>query len=442
MERVILMTRTQLTSEKTKSKNEHPDPFYTHHVFNQMLSPLVEPATDATEAQIDKLLEGLGCLSDRPSTNTKLRVLLSSFLLQAQRLQDRVDRKGGSLLIGWPHDESYWRIRSKVGYTVAKQLREAMIDQGWITHKIKAERDVYNRTGNTHGYLISDEVPAKANGLDFQSNDSLIYATKVKGSSRKTVDSAIDKRTKALWSIWKAAPLTHGNLKMWTATRSFSDKALTKGGRFYGPWTSMKKELQRLHCTIDDQQVVEVDVRGMHLTLMFAISGKSPFGNKFSDPYQLPSLDGITRKEIKAVINSAIGGGTIQQTQPTKMHKIAGINQDRLTEIRGAIIPAYECLDVLWKKGAPREFYSENLAWHEAEIMMRVIETLQQPIFILHDCLICQKDTAKDVGLALQNTFISYCQENGWTPIKPAFTIEYLAGETVKEEVVDGYFNP
>jgi hypothetical protein len=89
------MTRTQLTSEKTKSKNEHPDPFYTHHVFNQMLSPLVEPATDATEAQIDKLLEGLGCLSDRPSTNTKLRVLLSSFLLQAQRLQDRVDRKGG-----------------------------------------------------------------------------------------------------------------------------------------------------------------------------------------------------------------------------------------------------------------------------------------------------------------------------------------------------------
>jgi hypothetical protein len=436
------MNRAQLTSTNTKSKNENPDPFYTHHVFEQVLSPLVEPATDATEAQIDKLLEGLGCLDVRPSSNAKLRVLLSSFLLQAQRLQDRVDRKGGSLLIGWPHNESYWRIRSQVGYTVAKKLRGAMIKHGWITHTIQAERDVYNRSGNAHGYLIAAKVPAKARGLEFQSNDSLIYATKAKDSNRKVVDSAIDKRTMALWSLWKSSPLTYGDLKMWTAQRSFSDEALTKGGRFYGPWTSMKKELQRLHCTIDGQQVAEVDVSGMHLTLLFAISGKSPFQDNFSDPYQIPSLDGIDRKEIKAVINSAIGGGTTHQTQPTKMHKIAGIDQDRLTEIRRAIIPAYECLEVLWKKNTPREFYSENLAWHEAEIMMRVVETLQQPIFILHDCLICQRDTAKDVGVVLQNTFTSYCQENGWTPIKPAFTIEYLAGETVEEEVVDGCFKP
>ena len=202
------------------------------------------------------------------------------------------------------------------------------------------------------------------------------------------------------------------------------------------------KPQQRLHCTINDQPVAEVDVSGMYLTLLFAISGHSPFENAFPDPYQLPSLEGITRKEIKAVINSAIGCGTTHQTQPTKMIKDAGINQKRLTEIRRVIIPAYECLDTLWKRGAPREFYSEHLAWHESEIMMRVVETLQQPIFILHDCLICQRDTAKDVGLALQETFLSYCHENGWTPTKPAFTIEYLAGDTVEKEVVEGYFNP
>ncbi len=428
------MNRTQLTSAKTK-----PEIFHPH--FNEVLSPLVEPATDATEAKVDQLLKGLGCLNDRPSSNAKLRVLLSSFLLQAQRLQDRIDRKGGRLLIGWPHDEAYWRIRSKAGYTVAKQLREAMIEHGWITHTIQAERDVYNRTGNAHGYLIADEVPAKASGLKFQSNDSLIYATKVNDSSKKTDDREVDNRTKALWSLWKSSPLTYGDLKMWTAPRSFSDEALNKGGRFYGPWTSMKPQ-QRLHCTIDDQPVAEVDVSGMYLTLLFAISGQSPFQDKFSDPYQLPSLEGITREEIKAVINSAIGGGTTHQTQPTKMIKNAGIDQDRLTEIRRAIIPAYGCLDALRNKGAPGEFYSENLAVHETEIMMRVVETLQQPIFILHDCLICQRDTAKDVGLALQDTFFSYCQENGWTPTKPAFTIEYLAGEIVEEEVVEGCFNP
>ena len=83
------MNRAQLTSTNTKSKNEHPNPFYTHHVFEQVLSPLVEPATDATEATIDQLLEGLGCLGIRPSSNAKLRVLLSSFLLQAQRIESQ-----------------------------------------------------------------------------------------------------------------------------------------------------------------------------------------------------------------------------------------------------------------------------------------------------------------------------------------------------------------
>lgn len=74
--------------------------------------------------------------------------------------------------------------------------------------------------------------------------------------------------------------------------------------------------------------------------------------------------------------------------------------------------------------------------------MMRVLETLQQPIFILLDCLICQIDAAKDVGLALQDQFASYCSEQGWTPIKPAFTVEYLEGDSVVEEPFNGHFKP
>jgi hypothetical protein len=89
----------------TSGKDLHAGHFLAE--FKETIAPWFEPATGATEAKIDKLLKGLGCLSDRPSSNAKLRVLLSSFLLQAQRLQGRVDRKCGSFLIGWPHDESY-----------------------------------------------------------------------------------------------------------------------------------------------------------------------------------------------------------------------------------------------------------------------------------------------------------------------------------------------
>jgi hypothetical protein len=59
-------------------------------------------------------------------------------------------------------------------------------------------------------------------------------------------------------------------------------------------------------------------------------------------------FNGIDREEVKAVINSAIGSGTSKQTQPTEMMTVAEITQARLTEIRKQIIPAYDCLKLLY----------------------------------------------------------------------------------------------
>ena len=117
------------------------------------------------------------------------------------------------------------------------------------------------------------------------------------------------------------------------------------------------------------------------------------------------------------------------------MTKKANISQERLTEIRSAIIPSYKCLQSLHKT----EMYSETLAMHEVEIMMRLVERLQKPIFILHDCLICQQDDALDVGKELQKQYVSYCREKGWTPIAPAFSIER---EGKEEYLVSGDVNP
>jgi hypothetical protein len=405
------MNRTKLVSSKAL-------PF--HPEFGEVVSPIMEPTTAESTAAIDKLLFDLGCLGDRPTTNAKYQFLLSSFLCQAQRLADRVKRKGGEMIIGWPHDEAYWRVRSKVGYKIAKQLREALIMHGWMQHKVNASINLHEQLGSCHGYLIADFVLSLADNLSFRSNESLIYATKSSAKKTKVVDRAVDKRTKALWALWKKTPLTFGDQQMWTAYRSFSDAELTKGGRFYAPWTSMRR-VERLKGKIDEKPVAEVDVSGMYLTLLCSISGHVPFTTGFEDPYQLShKFNGIDRSEVKAVINSAIGGGTSKQTKPTKMMMDAEITQERLTEIRKQIIPAYECLKLL-KKG---ELYSETLAFHEAEIMMRLVERLQQPIFILHDCVICQQDVALDVGMELQKEYVSYCVEQGWTPIEPAFSIE------------------
>ena len=98
----------------------------------------------------------------------------------------------------------------------------------------------------------------------------------------------------------------------------------------------------------------------------------------------------------------------------------SGLTQQRLTEIRRIILPKFECLRSL-KKGV---LDSEALAYHETEILMRVVERLNRPIFILHDCLICKAEEALEVGKEIQKEFVQYCVENDWRPISPAFTIE------------------
>lgn len=80
------MTRTKLISTKTETMS-------FRHKFNEIVSSQIEPAKENSAVAIDQLLEDLGCLGDRPTSNAKVRVLLSSFLMQAQRLADRIDRK-------------------------------------------------------------------------------------------------------------------------------------------------------------------------------------------------------------------------------------------------------------------------------------------------------------------------------------------------------------
>ena len=409
------MNQTKLLS----SNPDRLDLLMESEQFSEVLSPVVQPQAIIDEKRIDELLTQLGCLSNRTASLRKLHTLMSSFLMQAQRLAKRVQLKGGQMVIGWPHDEAYWRTRSEVGYKIAIQLRKALLENGWITHKRQATINLYQGESNCNGYLIADFVLELADGIAFQSSE-LTYPTKSstkEAKGKKVTNEALDKRTIALWELWKSEPLTLGDIKMWRATRSFSNQELTRGGRFFGPWTNMNKERERLKCTIGGYPVAEVDVSGMYPTLLCAITGHVPFKTRFKDPY---FIEGIEREKVKAVLTSAIGGGTANQRTLTDLMRKSGLTQERLKEIRRAILPKFGCLRSL-KKGV---LDSEALAYHETEILMRVVERLNRPIFILHDCLICKADEALEVGKEVQKEFVQYCIEMDWRPISPAFTIE------------------
>ena len=103
------------------------------------------------------------------------------------------------------------------------------------------------------------------------------------------------------------------------------------------------------------------------------------------------------------------------------MTKDIGISQKQFSHIRkDHIVTKFKCLQSL-KKG---ELNSLTLAYHESEIIMRVIEKSKVPIFILHDCLICQQSEALDVGKEMQTEYIAYSKEQNWKLIVPAFHID------------------
>ena len=105
-----------------RSKLLSPKDLFATEDFAEVLSPLVEPADEEASIEIQKQLIELGFKSERPTSLVKLQVLLSSFLMQSSRLLSRSERKSEPMVIGIPHDEVYWRKRSKVGYKVAKRL--------------------------------------------------------------------------------------------------------------------------------------------------------------------------------------------------------------------------------------------------------------------------------------------------------------------------------
>jgi hypothetical protein len=320
------------------------------------------------------------------------------------------------MILGYPHGEVYWRKKSSVGYKVAKKLREALLQHGWMTHKADATINLHDGSGNCNGYLIADFVPSRLDGLSFQST-RMVYAASTSSKKTKLNVPEVDIRMKALWDLWELSPLIYNNQKMFTASRRFNNADLTRGGRMYGQWTGMKKP-ERLKCTIDDKPVAEVDVSGMNLTLLCSISGEVPFTKTFEDAY---ACGWNNRADIKAIINETIGSGTPRHYVPAKLCWDVGLDQQRFTHIRKTYItPKFRCLQML-KKGV---MDSLTLAYHETEIMMRVVERLQKPIFILHDCLICQQDVALNIGKELQREYVSYCKEQGWTIIEPAFKID------------------
>lgn len=409
---------------KLVSNNEEKFPnawLFPFELFDEVLSPRVEPHDEKSIRLIEDLVDELGLRSSRPTSHKKICVLLTSLIFQSYRLERKVEEgKSSRMLIGWPHGKGYWTDKKVVGHVLASQVREKLIKAGWLSFVREAEINLFTHEGYCSGYELNQAIPSYQ--LKVVTSDLL---PTVVGVSKSKLDPDVDERIRKLWRKWEKQPLVYQGNYFTKATRTFSDYEKRRGGRFQGSWTTMRKA-ERLKCTISGNPVAEVDVRGMYPTLLASYASKIPFTRHFEDPYKC-GYDG-DREHIKAYLTEAIGAGNPRKNQIGGRMDSMGLTNEDVKRMNQYIRPFYQCLSSLRKGYIDSEFF----AYHESEIMFRVAERASKwPVYILHDCLICVAQDAQRVAERIQATFGVYVEEQGWKRVYPAVKIEYADGSSV-----------
>ena len=89
------------------------------------------------------------------------------------------------------------------------------------------------------------------------------------------------------------------NLNMKYIYRIYNDN-FNKGGRFYGAWwQNIPSELRR-YITIDANPTIEVDYRGIHIAILYALEGIDYYASEENkDPY---NVDGWERDDVKLLL--------------------------------------------------------------------------------------------------------------------------------------------
>ena len=74
-----------------------------------------------------------------------------------------------------------------------------------------------------------------------------------------------ESRIKSLNMFWLEHPLVlpNGNAAA-SGTRVFHDARFDAGGRVYGAWTGLDQKEHRIHCTIDDDPICEIDIKHLN----------------------------------------------------------------------------------------------------------------------------------------------------------------------------------
>lgn len=230
-----------------------------------------------------------------------------------------------------------------------------------------------------------------------------------------------------------------------SVTRVFHDGRFDAGGRLYGAWTGLDQKDQRIHCTIDGEPVVEIDIRASQPTLLssllgYKLGGLGP-GDTWVDVYgELSGLTNVNhywtviddridkielmkrnRNTAKAVIMAVIGSGLpLKSKAPPEIMEKSGLTVSGWNNFRDELlitVPALNELEPRYDKKGGLDGYINGagfLSYHESEMTLLTLDRLIEediPVFSVHDCIISKVTDAIRTAEVFRKTINEYCKE-------------------------------
>ena len=473
---VWLYRRTLGYGAKALSTTEAPS--YDLHVTRPVWQPFNEPAT----LIVDQLAE----MFDYPDTGPKAdkyRAVLASLLRATQSVLTSQNRKKPQYL-GIQRRASAWSLFPIVGRDISKKVISDYLDY-LGAKKVEGsgdsglDKDQFGRwrTDPKMSMYVIDpsSCPDNLSNAKFiqvglptvkvnvsESRQQKRYR-ELQNRSKPSLNrkqmlqvseealTASESRIQKLNAHWRKHPIVMSNGHAADcAMRVFHDGRFDAGGRLYGAWTGLDKDTKRLHCTIDNEPICEIDIRASQPTLLSCLLGDKLtnvsenqtwwdvyveltnltfYDDEAWDQYLAEfeagashSIDPVkrTRTIAKSVVMQLIGLGNANKISPTKeLREETGVTQEEwyffATKLRQAI-PALERLEPRYNQTGELSGYMNGagfLSYHESEITLLTLEKLHSiniTAYPVHDCIIVKLSDVRVASQTYRETIRQYCK--------------------------------
>ena len=457
-----------------------PTPFHITAEDLTPFLPIFAPYNDAADTVLDWVCNNLPGLPKTAKMQAKYRSVVASFLASMQSAA-----KGDKLISFSFGNDAYTAYPSSAGRQVIQNTAK-MLEAAGFLEMVSLGKRVFKNTEGTKT-KDRDDVPtifdfdpqlltvsgfseavwlevgrplvAISQKLDPLERYWLEHdnrrTPKLKRSEAarryKGTFTDLEAQSRKLQKLWQAEPMcisiptSSGSFDRYAAcaTRVFHKGSLSSGGRYYGLWTTLGKQV-RSRATIGGEPVVHLDLAGSQPTLLsglLSITMRLQGGTTWTDVYSeiVQALDvesddapELKRDKAKQVVMEAIGSGSHTRKRAAKGSELSFGEGEYEAFLSAAIrvVPALELLSPGIIDGA------NFLSFHEANMVTdAMLDLARQGIvsYPMHDALIV-KQSNQDAALKslweAVTTYVARHSKRG--TFIPAVTIEGLGMGTVK----------